>query len=157
VNASTKRLSSLGDGTGSMDKGVKEINMSKLISEFPLSLQRPLKMCIHKAYSWRLKLYKHPARTLQKTYCFYFPNERSANADWEIVAVCFKNCTEHTDTVRTSQEIYYISTTETNRLMLFGESVPVCCENAKVFLKILILAGRYSNHCSVKIEGLDCK
>jgi hypothetical protein len=31
--------------------------------------------------------------------------------------------------VRTSQETYYISATETNRLMLFGETVSVYCEN----------------------------
>jgi 3-deoxy-D-arabino-heptulosonate 7-phosphate (DAHP) synthase class II len=31
--------------------------------------------------------------------------------------------------VRTSQETYYISATETNRLMLFGETVAVYCEN----------------------------
>jgi hypothetical protein len=31
--------------------------------------------------------------------------------------------------VRTSQEICYVSTTETNRLMLFGEAVAVYCEN----------------------------
>jgi hypothetical protein len=31
--------------------------------------------------------------------------------------------------IRTSQETYYISTTEPNRLMLCGETVAVCCEN----------------------------
>jgi hypothetical protein len=31
--------------------------------------------------------------------------------------------------VRTSQETHYVSATETNRLMLFGETVAVCCEN----------------------------
>jgi hypothetical protein len=39
------------------------------------------------------------------------------------------NRTEHTDTVRTSQETHYISATEPNRLMLFGETVAVYCEN----------------------------
>jgi hypothetical protein len=34
-----------------------------------------------------------------------------------------------TDTVRTSQEIRYVSATETNRLMLFRETVAVYCED----------------------------
>jgi hypothetical protein len=40
-----------------------------------------------------------------------------------------ENRTQHTDTVCTSQETHYFSTTETNRLMLLGETVAVCCEN----------------------------
>jgi hypothetical protein len=32
-------------------------------------------------------------------------------------------------TVRTSQESHYVSATEPNRLMLFGETVAVYCEN----------------------------
>jgi thioredoxin-related protein len=47
----------------------------------------------------------------------------------ETVAVYCENHTEHTDTVRTSQETHYISATEPNRLMLFGETVAVYCEN----------------------------
>jgi hypothetical protein len=31
--------------------------------------------------------------------------------------------------VRTSQETHYVSATETNRLMLFGEIIAVYCEN----------------------------
>jgi hypothetical protein len=42
----------------------------------------------------------------------------------ETVAVC-DNHTEHTDTVRTSQETHYVSDTEPNRLMLFRETVAV--------------------------------
>jgi hypothetical protein len=45
------------------------------------------------------------------------------------VAVCCENRTEHTDTVRTSQETHQVSTTEPNQLMLCGETVAVCCEN----------------------------
>jgi hypothetical protein len=48
---------------------------------------------------------------------------------WETVAVYCENHMEHTDTVRTSQEIHYICSTEPNRLMLFGETVAVYCEN----------------------------
>jgi hypothetical protein len=33
------------------------------------------------------------------------------------------------NSVRTSQETYYVSITEPNRLMLFGETVAVYCEN----------------------------
>jgi hypothetical protein len=47
----------------------------------------------------------------------------------ETVAVYCENHTEHTDTVRTSQESHYISATNRNRLMLFGETVAVYCEN----------------------------
>jgi hypothetical protein len=47
----------------------------------------------------------------------------------EAVAVYCENHTEHTDTVRTSQETHYVSATKTNRLMLFGVRVAVYCEN----------------------------
>jgi hypothetical protein len=63
----------------------------------------------------------------------------------ETVAVCCENRTEHTDTVRTSQETHHVPTTEPNRLMLCethhvpttepnrlmlcGEAVAVYCEN----------------------------
>jgi hypothetical protein len=43
----------------------------------------------------------------------------------ETVAVYCENHTEHTDTVCTSQETHYVSATEPNRLMLFGETVAV--------------------------------
>jgi hypothetical protein len=39
----------------------------------------------------------------------------------------FKMTYKHS--VRTSQETHYISATKTNRLMLFGETVAVYCEN----------------------------
>jgi hypothetical protein len=47
----------------------------------------------------------------------------------ETVAVYCENHTEHTDTVRTSQETHYVPTTEPNRIMLFGETVGVYCED----------------------------
>jgi hypothetical protein len=43
----------------------------------------------------------------------------------ETVAVYCENHTEHTDTVRSSQQTHYVSATEPNRLMLFGETVAV--------------------------------
>jgi hypothetical protein len=46
----------------------------------------------------------------------------------ETVAVYCENHTEHTDTVRTSQETHFVSATEPNRLMLFGKTVAVYCE-----------------------------
>jgi translation initiation factor IF-1 len=64
----------------------------------------------------------------------------------EIIAVYCENYMEHINTlcgqnaetfyiyiyknpVRTSQETHYVSATEPNRLMLFGETVAVYCEN----------------------------
>jgi hypothetical protein len=47
----------------------------------------------------------------------------------ETVAVYYENHTEHTDTVRTSQETHYVSATEPTWLMLFGETVAVYYEN----------------------------
>jgi hypothetical protein len=47
----------------------------------------------------------------------------------ETAAVYCENHTEHTDTVRTSQETHHVSGTEPNRLMLFGETAAVYCEN----------------------------
>jgi hypothetical protein len=47
----------------------------------------------------------------------------------ETVAVYCEKHTEHTDTVRTSQETHYVSATEPNLLMLFMETVAVYCEN----------------------------
>jgi hypothetical protein len=47
----------------------------------------------------------------------------------ETFAVYYENHTEHTDTVRISQETHYISVTETNRLTQFGKTVDVYCEN----------------------------
>jgi hypothetical protein len=44
------------------------------------------------------------------------------------VAVCSENRTEHTDTVRISQETDRVSTREPNRLMLCGETVAVYYE-----------------------------
>jgi hypothetical protein len=44
-------------------------------------------------------------------------------------ALSKSNHTEHTDTVRTSQETHHVSATEPNRLMLFGETVAVYCDN----------------------------
>jgi hypothetical protein len=41
------------------------------------------------------------------------------------VAVYCENLMEHTNPFLTSQESHYFSTTETNRLMLFGETVAV--------------------------------
>jgi hypothetical protein len=43
----------------------------------------------------------------------------------ETVADYCENYTEHTDTVRASLETRYVSVTETNRLVSFGESVVV--------------------------------
>jgi hypothetical protein len=47
----------------------------------------------------------------------------------ETVAVHCENHTEHTDTVRTSQETHHVSATKPNRLMLFRETVAFYSEN----------------------------
>jgi predicted Zn-dependent protease with MMP-like domain len=38
-------------------------------------------------------------------------------------------CGQYSNSVRTSQETYYVSATKPNRLMLFRETVAVYCEN----------------------------
>jgi hypothetical protein len=55
--------------------------------------------------------------------------DQPINAVWGNSRCLFENRTEHTDTVRTSQETHYVSATEPNRVMLFGETVAVYCEN----------------------------
>jgi hypothetical protein len=60
----------------------------------------------------------------------------------DTVAVYCENHTEHTDTVRTSQETHYFSATEPNRLMLFGETVAVYCENHTEHTYTLQCVGR---------------
>jgi hypothetical protein len=62
--------------------------------------------------------------------------------------------------VRTSQETHYVSTTEPNRLMLFGETVAIYCENHMEHTNILCGrnaevwyvkgCGKYSNHWALK-------
>jgi hypothetical protein len=67
------------------------------------------------------------------------------------------------NSVRTSQETHYVSATETNRLMLFGETVAVCCENhmehtstlcgkSAEFLDVKA-GGTYSYHCTSSGAG----
>jgi hypothetical protein len=50
----------------------------------------------------------------------------------ETVAVYCENHTEHTDTVRTSQETHYVSATEPNRLM---PSIGLCFPSFKMKLQ----------------------
>jgi hypothetical protein len=45
----------------------------------------------------------------------------------ETVAVYCEKHTEHTDTVRTSQETHHVSTAEPNRLMLLREIIGAWC------------------------------
>jgi hypothetical protein len=47
----------------------------------------------------------------------------------ETVADYCENHTEHRDTVNTSLETHYVSATESNRLMLFVETVAVYCRS----------------------------
>jgi hypothetical protein len=62
--------------------------------------------------------------------------------------------------VCTSQETHYVSTTKNNRLMLFGETVAVYCENHTEHTDTLCgqnveswcvkAGGTYSNHWALK-------
>jgi hypothetical protein len=53
--------------------------------------------------------------------------------------------------VRTSQETHYVSATETNRLMLFGETVAVYCENHTEHTDTL--CGQNAEFWCVKVGG----
>jgi translation initiation factor IF-1 len=84
---------------------------------------------------------KHPVSTTETNRLMLFG---------EAVAVYCENHTEHINTlcgqdketiyknpVYTSQGTHYVSATETNRLMLFGETVAVYCENHKEHINTL--------------------
>jgi hypothetical protein len=47
----------------------------------------------------------------------------------ETIAVYCESHTEHTNSVRTSQETHYVSATKPNPLMLFRETIAVYCES----------------------------
>jgi hypothetical protein len=54
--------------------------------------------------------------------------------------------------VRTSQETHNISATDTNRLMLFGETVPVYCENHKEHTSTL--CGQNAETLYIRIQSV---
>jgi hypothetical protein len=55
----------------------------------------------------------------------------------------------YNNSVRTSQETHYVSTTKPNRLMLFGETIAVYCENHKEHMNHSVWAEcRISEHYS---------
>jgi hypothetical protein len=66
----------------------------------------------------------------------------------------------YSNSVRTSQETHYVSTTKPNRLMLFRETVAVYCENHTEHTNTLCgqnvesldvtTNGKYSYHCGIK-------
>jgi hypothetical protein len=63
------------------------------------------------------------------------------------------NRTEHTDTVRTSQETHYVSATESNRLMMFRETVAVYCDNHMEHTYKLCVQN--VEYCCVKAGGTN--
>jgi thioredoxin-related protein len=67
------------------------------------------------------------------------------NAVRETFTVYCEKHTEHTDTARTSQETHYVSATEPNRLMLFGETVAVYCEKHTEHRYSLCLTGNITS------------
>jgi hypothetical protein len=56
-----------------------------------------------------------------------------------------------TNVVRTSQETHYVSATKPNRLILFGETVAVYCENHTEHTDTL--CGQNAEFCYVKAGG----
>jgi hypothetical protein len=65
----------------------------------------------------------------------------------------------YTNSIRTSQETHYVTATKTNRLMLFGATVAVYCENhmehtdtlrgQNAGFKCVKVRGTYSYHCAL--------
>jgi hypothetical protein len=64
----------------------------------------------------------------------------------ETVTVYCRKHTEHTNTVCTSQKTHYISATEPNRLMLFGETVPYGTHRYSSYLTGNTLRLSYREH-----------
>jgi hypothetical protein len=58
------------------------------------------------------------------------------------------------NSVRTSQETHNVTTTETNRLMLFGDTVAVYCDNHREHTDTL--CGKNENFLYVKVGGTYC-
>jgi hypothetical protein len=73
----------------------------------------------------------------------------------ETVADYCENHTEHTDTVRTSQETHYVSATETNRLMLFGETVAVYQVRVRVTLRLTVSQSVSMSWCRAQSRTID--
>jgi translation initiation factor IF-1 len=73
----------------------------------------------------------------------------------ETVTVYCENHTEHTDTVRTSQETHHVSATETYRLILFKETVAVYCENNTEYTDTV--CGQSRELCCVKVRDTECQ
>jgi hypothetical protein len=95
-------------------------------------------LCRQNAGFW----YVNSVRTSQETHHVSTTKPKRLMLFGETVADYCKNHTEHTNTlcgqnagfwyvnsVRTSQETHYVTTTKPSRLMLFGETVAVYCEN----------------------------
>jgi translation initiation factor IF-1 len=95
-------------------------------------------LCGQNAEFW----YVNTVRTSQETHYVSATKPSRLIPCRKRVAVYCENHTEHTDTscgqnaefwyvntVLTSQETHYVSAAKTNRLMLFGETVAVYCEN----------------------------
>jgi hypothetical protein len=60
--------------------------------------------------------------------------------------LCGQNAV-YINSVRTSQETYYVSATETNRLMMFRETVAVYCENHTEHINTL--SGQNAEFCNI--------
>jgi hypothetical protein len=73
------------------------------------------------------------------------------------VKLCFVFCSLLTQSlyrtsIRTSQETHYVSATETTRLMLFGETVAVYCENHTEHINTL--CGQNAETLCIRIQSV---
>jgi hypothetical protein len=68
---------------------------------------------------------------------------------------CRSSSKDYTNTVCTSQETHYVSATEPNRLMLFGETVAVYCENHTEHTNTL--CGHFSTYLTGNALCLRCR
>jgi hypothetical protein len=78
-----------------------------------------------------------------------FPSEMSVDFQRTIRRYIPEESTLHNHRLRTSNPTHYVSATKPNRLMLFGETVAVYCENHTEHTDTLCgqnAGGTYSNH-----------
>jgi translation initiation factor IF-1 len=108
-------------------------------------------------------VYTNPVRTSHETHYASAKETNRLMLFAETVAVYCENHMEHKNTlcgqnadliynnpVRTSQETNHVSATETNRLMLFAETVAVYCENHTEHINTL--CGQNAENLYIRIQ-----
>jgi hypothetical protein len=108
---------------------------------YDFSLNRNIAVTVRPDFESRYGTYKKVYLWHLPAWCRYHFHQRiRLNGCWSLLAVQVfgRNlslwrtnffCVVFKNQVRTSQETHYVSTTKPNRLLLFGETVAVCCEN----------------------------